>query len=545
MTPRKHKLRAITLLTAAIFLLFARAEVRAAAGDLYVSLSGPGGDVVRISPDGTQHPVISNLVGPSGMAFDSKGVLYVGQFDGTIVKVVNGAPVPFSSGMANQSSFGLAFDKFDTLYVTEPKNGVVTRVSPNGTKTIVASSLPIPFGLAVDQAGNYFVGVFGASVNEGIIYKFAPTGRTTFASSLRNPNGLAFDLAGYLYEADTASGTIKKFTPMGANSVFASVPGVRYLAFALNGDLYAADNVNTISKVTPGGTVSTFKLVGSVSGLAVEPALAQPLNISTRLNVQTGDNALIGGFIATGTAPKKVVVRAIGPSLSNSGISTPLQDPTLELRSANGSLIASNDNWKINEQTNQSQQAAIQATGLAPTDDRESVLMAELAPAGYTAIVRGKNDTSGVGLVEIYDVNQTADSRLANISTRGYLESSDSVMIAGVIIRSGNGAAKLLVRVLGPSLTAFGITNALPDPYVDIRDSNGTRVAFNDDWQVREGNIISQQAEIEATGIPPSDDLESAVIVTLPVGNYTAITSSFGTAAVQTGVAIIEVYNLR
>jgi hypothetical protein len=317
------------------------------------------------------------------------------------------------------------------------------------------------------------------------------------------------------------------------------------MAFDSAGNLFVSDGAFTLSKVTPSGTRTDFAHPSGPYQIAFEPPLGQPLNISTRLNVQTGDNALIGGFITTGSASKKVVVRAIGPSLSNFGISTPLQDPTLELRSANGSLIASNDNWKINSQTQQSQQAAIQATGLAPTDDRESVLMAELGPASYTAIVRGKNDTTGVGLVEVYDVNQTADSRLANISTRGNLETSDSVMIAGVIIGSGNGAAKLLVRVLGPSLAAFGITNPLPDPYVDIRDSNGTRQAFNDDWKVRQGNIIPQQDEIEATGLQPSNDTESAVIVTLPTGNYTAITASFGTAEVKTGVAVIEVYNLR
>lgn len=171
--------------------------------------------------------------------------------------------------------------------------------------------------------------------------------------------------------------------------------------------------------------------------------------------------------------------------------------------------------------------------------------MAELGSAGFTAIVRGKNDTVGAGLLEIYDINQAADSRLANISTRGYLDSGGGNITAGVIIGAGNGAAKVLVRVLGPSLTAFGITNPLQDPLVDIRDSNGARIALNDDWKVRAGNVISQQDEIEATGLQPSNDAESAVIVTLPVGNCTAIAQSFGTATDKTGVAVIEVYNLR
>ncbi len=541
-TPKRPFLFALTLACSALW----PDRIHAAAGDLYVAAYGSNA-VVRLSPNGAGSAAATGLVRPTGVAFDANGTLYVGQSNGTIVKIVNGTMTPFVSGFTNESNLVLAFDKFGFLFVADFEGDAITKIAPDGAKTPFASGIDGPSGLAFDRFGNLFVTVHGSGPATGLIYKYAPTGRTTFAPpGLQDPRGLAFDAGGLLYQADRGSSTIYTYTTSGARSVFTTQVSLPWqMAFDSAGNLFVSDAGFTISKVTPSGTRTNFATPSGPYQIAFEPSLSQPLNISTRLNVQTGDNALIGGFIATGTASKKVVVRAIGPSLSNFGISAPLQDPTLELRSPNGSLIASNDNWKINDQTNQSQQAAVQASGLAPTDDRESVLMAELAPAGYTAVVRGKNNTTGVGLVEIYDVNQTADSRLANISTRGNLESSDSFMIAGVIIGSGNGAAKVLARVLGPSLTAFGITNALPDPYVDIRDLNGTRVAFNDDWKVREGNIISQQAEIEATGIPPSDDLESAVIVTLPVGNYTAITSSFGTAAVQTGVAIIEVYNLR
>ena len=542
MNSRRHPLLAITSVFATIFLLCSTADVRAAAGDLYVSSFSSQG-IVRISPDGTVTAVASNLAGPNGMAFDSKGVLYVGLYNGTIVKIVNGSAVPFASGLTNQSFFGLAFDKFDHLYATTvTSNGVITRIAPDGTKTVFASSLPTPDGVAFDHHGNLFVSLLGANVNEGIIYKYAPTGRTTFASGLQNPKGLAFDPAGYLYEADRASGTINKFTPEGTKSLFASVPAVRYLAFALTGDLYAADESNTISKVTPSGTVSTFKQVSIVAGLAVEPPLSQPLNISTRVNVQTGDNALIGGFIATGTASKKLMVRAIGPSLANFGVPGSLQDTTLEVRAANGSLIAANDNWKINNQTNQSQQAAIQATGLAPSDDRESALMIEVAPAGFTAVVRGKNDTSGVGLVEIYDLNQTADSRLANISTRGVVGTDANVMIGGFIIGSGNGAAKLLIRAIGPSLANFGVAGALSDPTLSLRNSNGTELATDDDWGLSFNGEDSRVRAIQNTGLAPSHTRESAILTTLPNGNYTAIVAGFEGG---TGVGLVEVYNLR
>ena len=364
---------------------------------------------------------------------------------------------------------------------------------------------------------------------------------------LQNPQCLAFDAGGLLYEADAGASAIYKYTASGARSTFTTqVPNPRQMAFDSAGNLFVSDGGFTLSKVTPSGTRTDFAHPSGPYQMAFEPPLSQPLNISTLLKVQTGENALFGGFITSGTDPKKVVIRAIGPSLSNFGVAGPLQDTTLELRAPNGSLIASNDNWKINDQTHQSQEAAIQATGLAPTDDRESVIMAELGSAGFTAIVRGKNDTAGAGLLEIYDVNQAADSRLANISTRGYLDAPGSNITAGVIIGAGNGAAKVLVRVLGPSLAAFGITHPLADPLVDIRDSNGTRIAFNDDWKVREGNIIPQQDEIEATGLQPSNDTECAVIVTLPVGNFSAIASSFGGPGTdQTGVAVVEVYNLR
>lgn len=276
--------------------------------------------------------------------------------------------------------------------------------------------------------------------------------------------------------------------------------------------------------------------MNSAGGLAFERPLSQPLNISTRLNVQTGDNALIAGFIATGSAAKKVLIRGIGPSLANSGVPGALQDPTLEVRASNGVLIATNDNWKIDDQTQKSQQAVIQATGAPPNDDRESALMLELAPGAFTAIERGKNGTTGVGLVEVYDLNQGADAKLANISTRGFVSGGDSVMIGGFIIGAGNGAARVIVRAIGPSLTGAGVANALPDPSLELHDGNGAIVASNDNWKT------AQRAEIEATSIPPTNDLEASIVVTLPSGNYTAIVAGQNSS---TGVALVEAYNLR
>jgi hypothetical protein len=250
-------------------------------------------------------------------------------------------------------------------------------------------------------------------------------------------------------------------------------------------------------------------------------------NISTRLSVGTGDNVLIGGFIITGTGDKNVVVRAIGPSLGAAGITGALADPILELHDSTGAIIASNDNWK------DSQQSAIQATNLVPSDNKECAIVKRLTPGPYTAIVRGKNNGIGVGLVETYALDGTAT--LANISTRGLVQMGDNVMIGGfIVLNTGTGATKVIVRVIGPSLT--GIAGALADPTLELHDSDGTVVASNDNWKG------TQKSEIEDTGFAPADDRESAIVKTLAAGAYTAIVRGQNNAA---GIALIEAYNLQ
>jgi hypothetical protein len=259
------------------------------------------------------------------------------------------------------------------------------------------------------------------------------------------------------------------------------------------------------------------------------------LNISTRLLVQTGDNVGIGGFIINGTDPKKVILRAIGPSLTARGVPGALQDPTLELHNHTGAVIAFNDNWR------DTQQSTIQATGLAPGDNRESAIVQTLAPAAYTAIVRGKGGTSGVALVEAYDLDPNANSKLANISTRGFVGTGDNVMIGGFIVGGGlgvNGAGseEVLVRGLGPSLTQRGVPIALQDPTLDLHDGNGAIIASNDNWK------DTQQSEIQATGLAPSNDRESAILATLVQGNYTVILRGKNNT---TGVGLVEVYKVQ
>jgi hypothetical protein len=243
--------------------------------------------------------------------------------------------------------------------------------------------------------------------------------------------------------------------------------------------------------------------------------------------VETGDNVLIGGFIITGTQPKKVIIRAIGPSLPLAGT---LADPVLELRNSSGGLIASNDNWRSD------QQAEIVATGIPPANDLESAIVATLPAnnSAYTAIVRGVNNGTGVGLVEAYDLDRSVDSKLANISTRGLVQTGDNVLIAGTIV-VGQISQRVLVRAIGPSLPVPG---ALGDPTLELRDGNGGLIRSNDNWR------SDQEAEIIATTIPPSNDVESALVATLPANGaaYTAIVRGVNGT---TGVAAVEVYGLN
>lgn len=262
---------------------------------------------------------------------------------------------------------------------------------------------------------------------------------------------------------------------------------------------------------------------------AIPPALQGALaNISTRLRVETGDNVLIGGFIVTGGAPKDVIIRAIGPS---TGIPGALADPTLELYNGNGVLLRANDNWMDAP----NKQAIIDST-VPPSDPLESAIRMELPAnnAGYTAVIRGANNSTGVAVVEAYDLDLNADSRLANISTRGFVQTGDNVLIAGTIVL-GQASQKVIIRAIGPSLPFPG---KMENPTLELRNSNGGLIAANDNWK------SDQQTEIIATTIPPANDLEAAIVTTLPASgaSYTAIVRGVNDA---TGIAVVEVYALQ
>jgi hypothetical protein len=253
-------------------------------------------------------------------------------------------------------------------------------------------------------------------------------------------------------------------------------------------------------------------------------------NISTRMHVGTGDDAMIGGFIITGTQKKAVIVRGIGPSLEAFGIQGALADPQIEIHDSSGQLIAFNDNWR--EDVNSQE---VINYNIEPQSELEAALWGVMDPGAYTVVVRGTDDSSGVGVFEVYDLNQTVDSKLANISTRGFVNTGDNVMIGGTII-IGSNPAKVLVRGIGPSLTNAGVLNALQDPTLELHNGNGALIASNNNWR------DSQEAEIIGTTIPPTDNRESAILVNLAPGAYTAIVRGAGNS---TGVAVVEAYQLQ
>jgi hypothetical protein len=261
--------------------------------------------------------------------------------------------------------------------------------------------------------------------------------------------------------------------------------------------------------------------------------VTQAINLSTRMRVQIADKVGIGGFIITGSASKQVLLRAIGPSLTHFGVPDVLADPVLELHGPSGFVSIINDNWR------QTQEAAIQATGIPPTDNAESAILATLAPGAYTAIVTGKNNSSGVGLIEVYDLNQSAASKLSNLSTRAFVSTGSDIVIAGFLLSESNTLDRMVVRGIGPSLApgSFPANAVLADPTLELRDANGTLLIANNDWQ----DNPAQAAAITAAGLAPSNILESGIAATLPPGLYTALLAGLNGGA---GIGLVEVYDL-
>jgi hypothetical protein len=374
---------------------------------------------------------------------------------------------------------------------------------------------------------------------------FTPSDQTTIQGNLTLNSGSHFRYHFSFNDPKKVAGVV-----VAGGTLEVDIPSEYFLSSTSFGVVLrsATSLTGTFSNAPNGARIPTVDGKGSViisySATAVtfssyqsEPPPSQMLDISARAFLPrsaddvTGDRAvLIGGFIVSGFTEKKdVILRGLGPSLSRFGLSSVLADPVLELRAANGELIASNDNWK------DKQASEISGYGLAPQDDHESALLATLSYGSYTVLLREKNGAAGNGVVEIYDVSGGSAVKLANISARGYVDASD-VLIGG-IIEGGDGKAndEVVVRALGPQLKGSGVQKALDDPTLEVRDNNGSLLAFNDDW-------TTNSSQLSYTGLAPSNNVESAMRMSLPPGNYTAIVRAKGSSA---GVALVEFYDLR
>jgi len=303
----------------------------------------------------------------------------------------------------------------------------------------------------------------------------------------------------------------------------------------------AFDNAPDRARVATADGRGSFVVVYEPNGIKLTQFKANPppahlFNISSRAFLSaSGDDpfhnraVLIGGFIITGTEPKKVALRGMGPSLAKFGVAPVLENPVLQLHGTSGAVILANDDWK------ETQATEIMQSQLAPEDDRESVIITTLLPAAYTVVLKEKNGLAGNGLVEVYDLSQNDTSKLANISTRGFTDSTD-VLIGGIIAGGGQVNAEVVVRALGPQLRRMGLFNALEDPTLELRDNNGAVVAFNDNW------ISHSEDFLPIYELAPAFSAESGMRLSLPGGNYTAIVRPKGEIG---GVALVEIYDLR
>lgn len=404
--------------------------------------------------------------------------------------------------------------------------GDVIRVSGSSTITPGTSSVSISLnGNFTAKAGEKFSGAYSFVVDSSV----GRSGTYNLTGTLTVP--------GFPQQNANSSGTVNpglnqykgtfassQAFPIGASGTFT---GTLTFNFPSSSAAQAsASSVDPAAAADGSMNVSIEQMDFQLAPTnAVVVAPAQPLNISTRLAVLNGDNVLIAGFIVQGDQPKKVLVRGLGPSLSSVGGAL-LQDPTLELHV--GEATVTNDDWKEH-------QTEVEATTIPPTNDKESAIVATLDPGSYTVILAGKDGGTGVGVVEVYDLSQSATTRLANISTRGFVQTGDNVMIGGFILGPDTAASSsVIVRALGPSLDA---PNVLDDPFVELRDSNGDLISSNDNWPTS-----PDRQKFEDNNLAPNNPFEAAVFAIPAPGNYTAVVHS---ANNTTGVGLVEVYHLQ
>jgi hypothetical protein len=420
------------------------------------------------------------------------------------------------------------YEETEIFFVTlsDPTGGAAVR-APSTAQVHISENDPAPtvqFGSA-----NYSVNENGGAATLTITKSGAT--ETTVTAYYKTRDGTARAPADYTFTGDDLTASV----------VFQPNETSQQIQIPVKDDGYRESDetfevyFTVVLQGTPGPPATATVTILDDDPLA-EPAPARAMNISTRASVQTGDRILIGGFIITGgpNQMKYVIVRGLGPSLAQNGIpaNQALADPVLQLNRADGSIIAINDNWK-DDPANPGQLGIYK-----PHDDREAAILIALPAGAYTAFVTGKNQTQGIGLVEVYDINAAAGPELANISTRGYVGQENDVMIGGFILGNEAGSVDIAIRARGPSLAGSGLSNLLPDPALSLHDTNGTPVASNDDWQ----SDAVAAAQLTAHGLALSNPKESGLFLELAPGQYTAIVNG---KFIGTGLALVEVYNLK
>jgi len=514
--------------------------------------------------------VYRRLIGGHGddritrIAVDSVGhVVAVGTTTSIDFPAVNVATPTSSPPGATTRAFAvkLAEDGLDMVY-SQFVGGVATSANSVAIDPVTGDAVLVggvdQDGLVPRPARPYGGGT------DGYVLRLDPSGRPIFSavlggSSSDEATALAVDRNGDVYIAGTTSSADFPITNPLPQGTLARGPSDGFVARLRNGTLDIAtflggNGTETVNNLTlAGGALYITGTTESVDFPTVNPLLADKTalnqgwiskiaglapstpttlsNISTRGQVLTGDNVMIGGFIIGGSTPKTVVVTATGPSLLGAGIPNALADPVLTLvRSSDGAVIGTNDDWRAAANAGD-----IQAAGFAPAHEQESAIMMTLPPGAYTAIVSGAGGTAGVGIVAVYEVDHP-ESPLVNISTRGEALTGGDVMIGGFIVQ-GSAPQAVVVTGTGPSLTGAGIPNALGDPTLTlVRSSDGAVIATNDDW-----GAATNAAQIQASGFAPAHAKESAILMTLEPGAYTAILSGVGGG---TGVGLVAVYAL-
>jgi hypothetical protein len=500
-------------------------------------ISGNGGNGISVASGDSTLRIQGNLIGtqidgskPLGNKGNGIAMVDAG---GCVIGSVSGADADPGNTIAFNSGNGIDIKISKTP--TVPQRISANSIHDNGLLGIDLGD----DGVTANDPGDSDSGANGLQNFPVITAAFGFNGNLTIYGGLSSTPSTNFVLEFFANESADSSGFGEGQIFLGQAKVTTANSGdVNFnVTFPLPPNVAAASAI----AIDPNGNTSEFSAGGNVSPAAPSPPPTNPttvfppthslhlLNVATRLRVETGDHALIAGLIVSGSEPKKVIVRGIGPSLS-SNVPGTLGDPILELHDASGQLLASNDNWKS------SQQSEIQNSGVAPTNDLESAIVATLSPGNYTVILRGKGDATGVGLVDAYDLAQGSKSHLANVSTRGFVSTGDNVMIGGFIVADNGGGTTVVVRALGPSLAAAGIADAMTDPFLELRDANGSLVDFNDNWVSAFG-----ADNIRASHLAPSDDRESALYKVLQPGNYTAIVRGQKNSV---GVALVEVYDL-